>query len=82
LCNAGLNKVPQKEREKAKKFKEYEPGYLHIDVTCCPKLDGVKWDLFVAIDRAVRAFINSMMLKLLKMQRTLWSNGKQFTLLI
>jgi len=54
LCAAELNKVPQQEREKAKKFKEYEPGYLHIDVTYCPKLDGVKWYLFVAIDRATR----------------------------
>lgn len=54
LCAADLNKVPQKEREKAKKFKEYEPGYLHVDVTYCPKLNGVKWYLFVAIDRATR----------------------------
>ena len=54
LCAAGLNKVPQQEREKAKKFKEYEPGFLHIDVTYCPKLDGKKWYLFVAIDRATR----------------------------
>ena len=27
-----INKVPQKEKDKAKKFKEYEPGFLHIDV--------------------------------------------------
>jgi len=25
-----VNKVPQKEKDKAKKIKEYEPGYLHI----------------------------------------------------
>ena len=49
-----LNKVPQKEREKAKKFKEYEPGYLHIDVTYLPKFNGTKYYLFVAIDRATR----------------------------
>ncbi|HPM89361.1 MAG TPA: DDE-type integrase/transposase/recombinase [Tenuifilaceae bacterium] len=47
----------QQEREKAKKFKTYEPGYLHIDVTYCPKLDGVKWYLFVAIDRATRLIL-------------------------
>lgn len=49
-----INKVPEKERNKAKKFKEYEPGYLHIDVTYLPKFDGVKYYLFVAIDRATR----------------------------
>jgi transposase len=28
-----VNRVPEKVKEKAKKFKEYDPGYLHIDVT-------------------------------------------------
>ena len=50
----GINKVPKKEKDKAKKFKEYEPGYLHIDVTYLPKFDGIKYYLFVAIDRATR----------------------------
>ena len=50
----GVNTVPQKEKEKSKKFKEYDPGYLHIDVTYLPKIDGVKYYLFVAIDRATR----------------------------
>jgi transposase InsO family protein len=50
----GVNKVPQKEKDKAKKFKEYDPGYLHIDVTYLPKLNGIKYYLFVAIDRATR----------------------------
>lgn len=49
-----INKKPEEEKEKAKKFKEYEPGYLHIDVTYLPKLNGVKYYLFVAIDRATR----------------------------
>jgi transposase-like protein len=49
-----INKVPQKEKEKAKKFKEYDPGFLHIDVTYLPKINGVKYYLFVAIDRATR----------------------------
>jgi transposase InsO family protein len=49
-----INKVPEKEKDKAKKFKEYEPGYLHIDVTYLPKFNGVKYYLFVAIDRATR----------------------------
>jgi len=51
----GVNKIPEKEKEKAKKFKEYDPGFLHIDVTYLPKINGVKYYLFVAIDRATRA---------------------------
>jgi len=54
LCRNEINRMPQKEREKAKKFKEYEPGFLHIDVTYLPKFDGHKSYLFVAIDRATR----------------------------
>jgi len=50
----GINKVPEKKKEKAKKFKEYDPGYLHIDVTYLPKINGIKYYLFVAIDRATR----------------------------
>jgi len=50
----GINKVPEKEKEKAKKFKEYDPGFLHIDVTYLPKINGIKYYLFVAIDRATR----------------------------
>jgi len=49
-----INTVPQKEKEKAKKFKEYEPGYIHVDVTYLPKFNGIKCYLFVAIDRATR----------------------------
>ncbi len=54
LASVGLNKVPQQERDKVKKFKAYEPGYLHVDVTYLPKMNGVKQYLFVAIDRATR----------------------------
>jgi transposase-like protein len=50
----GINKKPQQEKEKAKKFKEYEPGYLHIDVTYLPQIKGIKYYLYVAIDRATR----------------------------
>ena len=49
-----INKVPIVEREKAKKFKAYEPGYLHIDVTYMPKFNKVGSYLYVAIDRATR----------------------------
>jgi transposase InsO family protein/DNA-binding transcriptional regulator YiaG len=49
-----INRVPEEQKAKAKKFKEYEPGYLHIDVTYLPKFDKQKYYLFVAIDRATR----------------------------
>jgi transposase InsO family protein len=49
-----VNRVPKEQKTKAKKFKEYQPGFLHIDVTYLPKLDGQKYYLFVAIDRATR----------------------------
>jgi len=56
----GINTVPKKEKEKAKKFKEYDPGYLHIDVTYLPKINGIKHYLFVAIDRATRTIYFEM----------------------
>jgi len=54
LCAQEINTVPKEERAKAKHFKEYEPGFLHVDVTYLPKLEGKKYYLFVAIDRATR----------------------------
>lgn len=49
-----INNVPEEKKEQAKKFKAYKPGYLHIDVSYLPKLEGKKQYLFVAIDRATR----------------------------
>ena len=55
LCRLGLNRVPLAQREKARKFKAYQPGYLHMDVTYLPRLEGKsRRYLFVAIDRATR----------------------------
>ncbi|HRF56631.1 MAG TPA: DDE-type integrase/transposase/recombinase [Campylobacterales bacterium] len=50
-----ISRAPKEQKEKAKKSKEYKPGFLHIDATYLPKLDGQKYYLFVAIDRATRA---------------------------
>jgi len=50
-----INQVPQEKKDKTKKFKEYEPGYIHIDVTYLPKFEGKSNYLFVAIDRCSRA---------------------------
>jgi transposase-like protein len=54
FCRYNINTIPQEQKDKAKTFKEYEPGCLHIDVTYLPKFDGIKYYLFVAIDRATR----------------------------
>lgn len=52
-----INKVPQEKKEKAKKFKAYSPGFLHMDVTYLPKFEGQKSYLYVAIDRATRSMV-------------------------
>jgi transposase-like protein len=54
LVRENINTVPVEKKEQAKKFKEYKPGFLHIDVTYLPSLNGQKNYLFVAIDRATR----------------------------
>jgi transposase InsO family protein len=54
LVRYEVNKIPQEKRQKTKEFKEYDPGFLHIDVTYLPAFGGQKYYLFVAIDRATR----------------------------
>ena len=49
-----INTIPEEKKEEAKKFKEYAPGFLHLDVTYLPKLNGKKRYLYVVIDRATR----------------------------
>ena len=48
-----VNKVPDKQKDKSSKFIAYDLVYLNIDVTYLPKINGVKYYLFVAIDRAI-----------------------------
>ena len=48
-----------KRRKEAKKrinqqFKNYDPGFLHVDITYWPKFNGTKYYIYVAIDRATR----------------------------
>lgn len=45
--------LPPEEKGATKAFKDYAPGYLHID-TAQINLGKDKWHLFVAIDRATR----------------------------
>jgi len=60
LVNFNINTKPKEQKDKAKKFKAYEPGYLHFDVTYLPVINGVKYYLYVAIDRATRLMIYKM----------------------
>jgi transposase-like protein len=48
-----LDLLPPEEQAQTKSFKDYAPGYLHLD-TAQIHLGQAKWYLFVAIDRATR----------------------------
>lgn len=50
------NKVSKKQKNdrKIKRFKRYEPGFIHIDLTYVPQLEGKKKYLYVGVDRATR----------------------------
>jgi transposase-like protein len=53
LQRKNISKKP-KEEKGTKKFKDYEPGFIHIDLTYVPQLEGKKKYLYVAVDRATR----------------------------
>ena len=60
LKQEGLNNnkliLPSDEikKKRIKKFKNYDPGYIHIDIKYLPKIDKKRKYLFVAIDRKTR----------------------------
>ncbi|MDO9154707.1 MAG: DDE-type integrase/transposase/recombinase, partial [Paludibacter sp.] len=54
FCEKQHKQCASEKKNIAKKFKDYQPGYLHIDVTYLPKFNGRSYYLFVAIDRATR----------------------------
>ena len=57
LVRNGCSRRPQKEQQPTGQpgtFKDYGPGYIHVDCFYLPKLDGQKHYCFVAIDRATR----------------------------
>ncbi len=60
LVNFKINTKSKEQKDKTKKFKAYEPGYLHFDVTYLPVINGAKYYLYVAIDRATRLMIYKM----------------------
>jgi transposase InsO family protein len=54
LVRHGLNRLPRPAKEPSGGFKEYQPGYLHIDCFYLPRVDTVKRYCYVAVDRATR----------------------------
>ncbi len=57
LVRHSCSRLPQKQQQASGQpgtFKEYGPGYLHIDCFYLPKLEGYKHYCFVAVDRATR----------------------------
>ena len=59
LKRNGVSRLPKKEeqetgQDKHGQFKDYGPGFLHIDCFYLPKIEGKKRYCFVAIDRATR----------------------------
>jgi transposase InsO family protein len=50
----GLGRLHVPQKRENKKFKSYEPGFLHVDTFNMPKLGGKKRYCFLAIDRATR----------------------------
>ena len=60
LDRNGVSRLPKKgeqptgQEDKHGQFKDYGPGFVHIDCFYLPKLEGKKRYCFVAIDRATR----------------------------
>lgn len=54
LRRHGLNRLKPKKDRSHGKFREYPPGYLHIDYFYLPRVDKIKRYCFVAVDRATR----------------------------
>lgn len=54
LLHYKLNRLTEKEKREIKKFKKYPPGYLHIDCFYLPKINGIRWYCYLAVDRATR----------------------------
>lgn len=48
----------QERKEKGKritgKFKKYEPGFIHVDITYWPKINWVKYYIHIVVDRTTR----------------------------
>ena len=54
LKRNGLNRLAPRKKEPTKRFKEYEPGFIHIDCFHMPRMNGMRSYCFVAVDRATK----------------------------
>src|SRR5690625_5550366 len=56
LAELARRDAGEDEKPRHKPFKDYEPGYLHLDIKHLPRMPGEdqKRYLYVAIDRATR----------------------------
>lgn len=54
LLRHGVNRLPKPKKEPSSRFKDYLPGYLHIDCFYLPRVDTKKRYCYVAVDRATR----------------------------
>jgi transposase-like protein len=54
LKRYGANKLSTREKQKAKQFATYNPGFLHIDILKLPSFNGKKYYCFLAIERVTR----------------------------
>lgn len=95
LQRYGISRLPKADRERPKKFKQYEIGYFHIDIAEL-RYEGGKGFLFVAVDRtsklvfariyrkatklAAAAFLRVLVKTVpYKIHTILTDNGVQFT---
>jgi transposase-like protein len=56
LQRHGISRLPKADREKPKRFKDYEIGYFHIDIAEL-RYEGGKGFLFVAVDRTSKLVV-------------------------
>jgi len=54
LVRYRLNRFSEKEKKEKKKFANYLPGFLHIDVFYLPKIQKKRYYCFLAIDRITK----------------------------
>ena len=54
LVRRGVNRLPRPTKKPSGRFKEYQPGYLHIDCFYLPRVDIIRRYCYVAVDRATR----------------------------
>jgi hypothetical protein len=73
--------LPEQSQERAKGFKPYEPGYVHVDIKYLPQMPdetGCRY-LFVAIDRATRWVFVQIKTRVAKPQRMHGPFSKRYT---